>query len=238
MTAVCCVKGADFKPANSIDFEFNSANFLYRTDGSLNTQIFAISVWIDAESSAVTSYIFKTGLTNAVGFSMYFDTNDRITILGKNSGATPLQIIKTGLNLASYTHIYYINDSTQATEADRGRLYINGTLQTYGGGDSYSVPAQNGTLDSSSTLQVGTSDYTAGGDSDYLAYQLAVFSGSYPSITDVYSSTTPKVKGINNLTGLSYYLACQNGVVTTDAKASTNWTASSNAPVSSTSIPT
>jgi hypothetical protein len=146
----------------SLRLRASASAYLSRTPASTgNRQKFTVSVWYKAG-------IISTGLVNAnilscgdgsslliSGSGAFGSTvNDRL-IFRDGGGATTLYWPMVFRDTGSWYHIVFAMDTTQATAANRAKLYVNGVDQ---GSFSGSAPAQNTntTINSTSTHTINT----------------------------------------------------------------------------------
>lgn len=118
------------------------AAFLSRTYASAgNRKTFTISTWLKITNLSNPQSIFygdTAGNTNGTNDDFYYNANT-ITYGGYNSG----YITSTALfrDVAAWYHVVLSVDTTQATSANRIKLYVNGVEQARAEGAGY--PAQN-----------------------------------------------------------------------------------------------
>jgi hypothetical protein len=144
-------------PANSITGGYEVDNSLRFNDGSSDNlsrntwgtatsdKIFTISVWVKrttlgATQQIVNSYDGSTGNDN----QLKFKNTDAIELTVSTSGAE--YFLKTNRlfrDVSAWYHIVFAFDSTQGTDTNRYKLYVNGTQET--SFSSVSYPPQNTT---------------------------------------------------------------------------------------------
>jgi len=118
---------------------FNSADsaYLNRTPASAgNRKTFTISYWIKRSALGSTQYLFAagSGTTESTWFSNALDiatVQDQIgTATWTSSGGYTNAVLR---DPSAWAHIVIAIDTTQATAANRSKLYINNVLQTFTG---------------------------------------------------------------------------------------------------------
>ena len=124
----------------SLRFNDDDSAFLSRTPSSAgNRRTFTFSAWIKrANIPSGESYLFSAG-TDANNFAGIEFIGGEIVFQNYNSGTQV--IARTGTDLfrdpAAWYHIVVEVDTTQSTQADRLKLYVNGTQVTsFDGSDS------------------------------------------------------------------------------------------------------
>jgi hypothetical protein len=144
--------------ANSVRVSNSSANstatnYLYRDGGAGNRDTWTIGMWIKrariSTSNANTSMAAwggHSGSGSARGYGMVNDYTGTINGMSfeNNNGSSWHLTTRTSAmyrDLSAWTHVCWRYDSTQSTEADRARMYVNGELITNLQSTTY--PAQN-----------------------------------------------------------------------------------------------
>jgi hypothetical protein len=228
--------GAITLPAHSIDFESSSNQYLsmpVADFGSYDNAKFAVSVWFKRESiNADQGIIEHMGGVGQRAFQLQIENNG-ISFYTYNDGSNVnggLNTTATYTSTSSWYHLLAWFDSANATAGDRMRLWMNGSEVT-----SFSYDQNPTGSAHTSTADVHISSSASAADFDGLIYQFGFFSGSLPSISDVYNSGSPK--DISGLAGLWSYLDCAGNDPTSDGVLATNWT-NNNTATTSTDIPT
>jgi len=131
---------------------FNSADsaYLSRTPASAgNRKTMTFSFWVKRSLiSSTQQSIFSAG-TSSDNYIAWDSTNDYIQINLRNGGsASNVFLITTPVfrDVSAWYHIVLAIDTTQATAADRVKLYVNGVQITAFGTTNY--PTQNNDLNS------------------------------------------------------------------------------------------
>jgi hypothetical protein len=143
---------------NSLRFRRSASAFLSRTPSVAgNSQIFTISVWVKRGQLGVEQNIYMGGLANEAtnGYrrtSLRFLAADTLELneTQSNISATVAVSITSAVfrDASAWYHIVAQVDTTQATSANRVRLYVNGVQQTIGTLTAY---AQNYTTQVNTT---------------------------------------------------------------------------------------
>ena len=113
-----------YEVANSLRFDDGSSDYLNRTPASAgNRKTFTISVWI--KRSVLTS---QDHIASASGTEIRFTSTDNTAMRdgGTNYGLSDAVF----RDVSAWYHIVYAIDTTQATESNRIKLYVNGTQFT------------------------------------------------------------------------------------------------------------
>jgi len=118
------------------------ATYLYRTQGTpTSTQKFTFSCWI--KNSAYTGNLqgflsFKNGWYDDSGLALVLEATGVINAHG--NGANNNRTTRVFRDPGAWMHLVFAADTTQATQADRMKIYINGVQESY---DTSNLPGQN-----------------------------------------------------------------------------------------------
>ena len=156
-----------YEISNSLRFNDDDSANLSRTVGTpTNEKIYTISVWFKKGNVGVTNTMIGSppeGDRVLLGDLFEFFTN--------GSASSYLRTNKTARDVAAFYHLMIAYDVTQGTAANRVKLYVNGTQETFD--LSTTFPAQddtNGKINKSgTTLEIGHghSGYADGYMSDF-----------------------------------------------------------------------
>ena len=138
---------------NSCRFSEPSSDNLSRSISSTgNTKIVTFSAWIKRGVVAGMA-IFSTGSANTDDFTVYMPS-ESIQILARQSSSTVLNLYTNRVlrDVSAWYHVVAEIDTTQSTESDRAKLYINGVRETSFSTETY--PSQN------QDLRINESGYT------------------------------------------------------------------------------
>ena len=129
--------------ASSTRFISGNSDNLTRTFGSGNTQKWTWSGWVKRSKLGTAQGLFTDGATSCTT-NLEFNSSDQIfsNIADGTCGANP-GIVSNAVfrDPAQWLHVVWAVDTTQATAANRNRIYINGTEITSFSSASY--PTQN-----------------------------------------------------------------------------------------------
>jgi len=130
---------------NSLRFRSSASAYLNRTPGSAsNQQTWTLSFWVKRGglSSFTGTYqdilCISTGTTDATNFQLSFQTNDTLQL--DFYTYTPFVTTQVFRDPSAWYHIVLAFDTTQATAANRMKLYVNGSQVTAG---TFTYPSQN-----------------------------------------------------------------------------------------------
>jgi len=152
---------------NSLRFRSSANAFLNRTPsvaGSGTT--FTLSAWVKRGKLGANQAILCTSAvlgTNVSVFEIDFTSSDTLEIFAYSAPTTNLNIITTQVfrDPSAWYHIVVVADTTQATAANRIKIYVNGTQVTAFGTATY--PSQNFNCYLNSTIPTLLGMYAASG---------------------------------------------------------------------------
>jgi len=100
------------------------------------------SAWL--KRGSLTEQVFYTSRSSDSNYFRFRFTSDQINVISKTSGtnyyATTSAVFR---DISGWYHVVVAFDTTQATEANRIRIYVNGVEQTKGASN---YPSQDATL--------------------------------------------------------------------------------------------
>ncbi len=138
----------EYEVANSLRFNDDSSDTLTlaEVDPAGNRKTFTLSVWVKrcvlGSEQAIYSHYYNTSYYN----HLRFGSNDQIEYYDIHNGTynISLETNRKFRDTSAWYHIVVRIDTTQSTEADRVRLYINGVQETSFATMNY--PSHNATL--------------------------------------------------------------------------------------------
>jgi len=161
--------GGGYEVANSCRFDDGSSDYLNQnsiSSGSRTTWTFSCWVKLSKISSGSIN-IFSTN--NGSDFSTIYLTNNKLTYYDYSGGGNvnDLQTNTIFRDLSAYYNFVIRYDSTESTESDRIRFYVNGVQQTSFASSSYPSSSYDSFMNVSGYNQYigaqdGTGDYFDG----------------------------------------------------------------------------
>jgi len=154
-----------------------ASTVLSRTQTSGSLRKFTLSAW--NKRSGLSSY---QGILNAYSSdsdrnAIFWQTTDEIAIYFKTSGGSQifLQTNAKFRDTAAWYHVVVSVDTTQATESDRVKLYVNGDQITSFSTETY--PSQNSDFScigrNTQSMKLGVLEYGAGPSTGYFDGSMA-----------------------------------------------------------------
>jgi hypothetical protein len=157
---------------NSLRFNSGSSDYLSRTPSSAgNQKTMTFSFWAKRSTLSSATDVISQGSGSACHIN--FDGSNQIELNLRNSvdGASNVFLITTQVfrDVSAWYHIVLSLDTTQATNTNRAKLYVNGTQVTAFGTTTY--PSQNGNLyfNEASAINIGRSVSTGSHYNGYLS---------------------------------------------------------------------
>jgi len=204
------IKDTGYDVANSLRFNSGSSDNLSRSpSGASNRKTFTLSWWVKRSKLGSRQSIFNNtdgSGQDGVYFDFYADDTLALFDYGTGSYGTPrFETTQVFRDVSSWYHIIYAVDTTQSTESNRVKIYVNGSQVT--DFDVANYPSQNAdTLwNRSDTIYIGT--YTAGGNyfGGYLA-EVVNIDGSQLAPTDFgeFDSDSPTIWKPIDVSGLTF----------------------------------
>jgi len=129
---------------NSCRFDDGSSDNLTKTFGSAgNRNTFTLSAWVKRAALTTSMTIFGGGADDNNRLVMSFGNADdfKVTDVNSGSGTAVLTTDRLFRDVAAWYHIVVAYDTTQSTDSNRVKLYINGVQETSFSSTNY--PSQN-----------------------------------------------------------------------------------------------
>ena len=138
------IKDTGFNVANSLRFNDGSSDNLSRSTGTPSSrQKFTFSTWIKLSSVSGNRSIFNIETDGNTTLFFMVKNGDQLHFVDYNSGAEQAKLTTNALHRdpSAWYHVVLRLDSTQGTNTDRCRLYVNGSEVTSFSATVY--PSQN-----------------------------------------------------------------------------------------------
>ena len=171
-------------PIKSVRFNSGDSAYLNRTPSSAGSNTtWTFSTWV--KKTGNDNHIFGAGAGNTPGrFGFGFNGSDKIFAFVIASGSTVFSITTDAVfrDPAGWYHIVLIADTTNGTQADRFKIYVNGVLQSVSG--TLMPSSQNTYVNTTAAHAIGRRSYTA---ADYFNGYLAstiLIDGTAKDVTD------------------------------------------------------
>lgn len=121
-----------YQIARSLRFNSADSAYLNRTTGTAsNRKTWTWSGWVKRSKLSTTQSIYGSSISgNAT--QIFFDSSDRLWLYGSVSASVVLSLLTTQVfrDTSAWYHIVVLLDTTQATAANRARMFVNGVEVT------------------------------------------------------------------------------------------------------------
>jgi len=167
------ISTGSYEIENSCKFEADNSEFMARTNSSEgNKQICTLSMWVKRTELADAFY-FTAGDTASPWFLLgfYQDKFYWTTTAGVSAGGV-MQTTRVFRDTSAWYHFVLAIDTTQGTDTNRYKLYVNGVQETSFGTANY--PSQNANLQIMEDLPQDVGGYTSYFYSGYIAEFVAI----------------------------------------------------------------
>ena len=130
----------------SLRFNDGSSDYLTESVSSTsNRRTFTYSAWIKRSSLSGSGYprLFNPFVNSANFFDIFFRNTDALNVYSQNADSNDMNLVTNRLfrDFSAWYHIVVAVDTTQGTDSNRVKLYVNGTQETSFSAATY--PSQN-----------------------------------------------------------------------------------------------
>ena len=202
------IKDTAYNVANSCRFETNT--YMTKTASSGNRRTLTFSYWVKraalgAVPSGSNQFPLGTYQDSNNRISTAFTTNNTFVIYAAVSGSTKLYFETNRIfrDISAWMHFVIKIDTTQSTESNRLKLYINGVEETSFSTATY--PSQNDDLIIDTNIYVGTYDTSNNFYHGYLA-EMVYIDGTALDQTSFgeFDEDSPTIWKPKNVSGLTF----------------------------------
>ena len=147
---------------NSLRFDSGSDENLSRTPSSAgNRRTFTFSAWVKRAkiSGSDTQHLFEVRVDSNDNSGLSFQTDDTLFAKLKVTSGTQNTNLRTNRvfrDVSAWYHIVWAVDTTQATESNRAKLYVNGVEETSFSNATYLTQNTDTTINNTNEHQVGS----------------------------------------------------------------------------------
>ena len=164
------ISGA-YEVANSCRFNRADSSYMHKTPGGAgDQQKFTFSFWIKKCGVDTLQTIFDTEADDDNQFKIVMNANGTLTVESKvsdhNDSLTTTQLFRDPM---AWYHICAAYDTTQGTDTNRVKLYVNGTQVTAFNTSNYPAEDLNTLANAANKLWVGASAQTSNFCDMYIA---------------------------------------------------------------------
>tara|TARA_R110002050_G_scaffold132661_1_gene254790 strand:- start:405 stop:1778 length:1374 start_codon:yes stop_codon:yes gene_type:complete len=128
---------------------------LTHTASSGNSKTWTFSAWIKLANSDGYEYLYSQGSAGDTWIGIYLGNDNTLRCYNEASGSQTLYFVTNRLfrDQNGWYHIVVQCDTTQATEADRFKIWINGVQETSFSTAAYPAQNSNTSMNINSTIQ-------------------------------------------------------------------------------------
>jgi len=203
--------GGDYEVANSVRFDDGDSAYMQKTSSAGNRRTFTLSAWVK-RGNLTYGYatFFSSDQAAENSFRVTFDdddgSNDDRLMVYYFTGSHQLKFItnREFRDCSAWYHIVVAVDTTQATEGNRFKIYVNGTQETSFSTASY--PSQN--LDTSVNQSGAPARVGAGTNLYFDGYMAEVcwIDGTQYAASDFgeFDSDSPQIWKPKDVSGLTF----------------------------------
>ena len=212
------IKDTGFNVANSLRFNDDDSPMLQITPSSsaTNSKKMTISFWCKRSNLGINGRIFSadTSDSNSNRDSLFFDSNDKLYLFLDNGSPGNLRTNRLFRDVSAWYHIVIAIDTTQSTNTNRVKFYINGVQETSfdSSGDGIVYPSQNydivGFGQNGREATIGADTDNGGNDNEFDGYlaELVFIDGQQldPTSFGEFDSDSPNIWKPIDVSGLTF----------------------------------
>jgi len=203
------IKDTGFDVSNSVRLDSASTDALTRTfSGAGNRRTLTMSMWMKRSKNIPSGSDRVFGWKNNGGnYGFQFD-NDQLRIYFDGSGGTNSTILTNRVfrDPSAWVHLLFKVDTTQSTEADRMRLYINGTEETSFSERVYPAVNEEGGMNLGNICKIGRSAVATNSYYDGYLCEVAFIDGTAVAHTEFgeFDGDSPNIWKPKDISGLTF----------------------------------
>lgn len=148
----------DYTIEESLRFNASQSSYLSWTPASAgNRQTWTWSGWVKRGNLSSLQLLFQQGADQNNASSFHFNSGDTLEYSHADSGSVTDQCVTTAVfrDPSAWYHIVLAVDTTQATDTNRVKIYINGNVQTLGTAN-YSAQNVDTDVNSANPVKIGS----------------------------------------------------------------------------------
>ena len=221
--------------ANSCRFNDGDSAYMNKTFGTpTNADIWTFSCWVKRSSLGTSYFDIFDAYTDSNNYAQIsFHPDNYLFYYDYQGGAVKASLSTNGLfrDTSAWLNIVIATDTTQSTEANRIKLYVNGTQYTWDNATTYPDQNQDTYINKASTAHyIGT--YSAGNYFDGYLAETVFIDGSQLAASSFgeFDEDSPRIWKPKNVSGLTFgtngfYLDFEDSSnLGNDANGGTDWT--------------
>ncbi len=169
----------DYQISRSLRFNSADSAYLNRTPATTtNRKTWTWSGWIKRSNLSVLQALFgsKQGVAGTPRAGIQIEDTDALTFIYNSTGSANSQITTTAVyrDVSAWYHIILAVDTTQATNTNRLKLYVNGVQVTVFSTADYPTLNEDLPININTAHMIGSFDPAAGADRYFRGYMTEV----------------------------------------------------------------
>jgi len=195
-----------FSVDNSCRFNEGSSDYLQRTPGGASDRkTWTLSCWIKRGSLGSDDMILSQGTTSGSLAYIYFNTEDRLGIAFDTEASGNFRTDMLFRDISAWYHIVIACDTTESTEGDRVKTYVNGSQVTY---STESQPAEDYETQFNTTTSMDIGRKGSGSGNPFDGYMAEYFFIDGQALTPTsfgeFDEDSPTIWKPKNVSGLTF----------------------------------
>ena len=152
--------GGGYEVANSCMFNNDDGAYMHKTPGSAgNLRTWTFSAWVKKCTNGVDNYLLSSYVDANNTVNVWFNSDDVLECQIKASGNNyKLSTNRVFRDVSAWINIIFAVDTTESTEGDRFKIWINGTRETSFATDNYPALNTDGVLNDTTQMNIGKYD--------------------------------------------------------------------------------
>ena len=146
----------------SLRFDIGSSTYLTRTPSSEgNRRTWVASFWVKRSdfNTSQSQNIFTSGVVNSTDLALFFDTNTTFGFYSREGGY--VTTTRAFRDSSAWYHIVVALDTTQNTDSNRIKIYVNGTQETSLANSTYPAKDSQKSTNDDVLHRIGNRDYSS-----------------------------------------------------------------------------
>ena len=118
----------------SLRFDIASTSYLKRQPSASNRKTYVLSFWLKPSKDTLNSgfLVARTGSGGTYTNLCFSASNNTIRVVDNQGSYPALQTSGKYRDVSAWYHIVFAVDTTQSTDSNKLKVYVNGTEQSYG----------------------------------------------------------------------------------------------------------
>ena len=206
------IKDTGYDVANSLRLDEPSNQGLTKTpSGAGNRKTFTLSIWVKrakiTNQTGDVQTMFESRASNNDNCALTFQTDDTLSIKLKVSGTNKSLITdRVFRDVSAWTHLVCAVDTTQSTDSNRVKIYVNGVQETSFGTENYPSQDAQTSFNNSVGHGIGKRSDTTSQNFDGYFTEVVMIDGQAldPTSFGEFDSDSPNVWKPKDVSGLTF----------------------------------